>query len=402
MSKSMNIVKDLEADGILLVQDGNHGEYRPRPNEFTATGTAFIRAADLGGGGILFGSAQCINEVARARIRKGIGAPGDVLLSHKGTVGKVAFAPGDAPPFVCSPQTTFWRSLNHDVLYPGYLYAYLRSEPFIAQLRARENESDMAAYVSLTEQRKLLVSVPPIAVQKAIAAVLGALDDKIAVNERIATVADELTRCLSAESAHEGRVSIRSIASLVKDQVSPASLDCAEVAHYSLPAFDLGKMPIPTNPQDIKSTKFVVASPAVLLSKLNPEIPRVWNVAPEVGTLGVASTEFLVLEPKEGISTAELWAVLSQPGFLGRLAAKVTGTSKSHQRVLPAEVLSSEVVDPRSLGTARGQVHSLAMRSMSARTESRTLAALRDTLLPQLMSGKLRVRDAERIVEDAV
>lgn len=34
--------------------------------------------------------------------------------------------------------------------------------------------------------------------------------------------------------------------------------------------------------------------------------------------------------------------------------------------------------------------------------ESRTLVALRDTLLPQLMSGKLRVRDAERIVEDAV
>jgi type I restriction enzyme S subunit len=44
----------------------------------------------------------------------------------------------------------------------------------------------------------------------------------------------------------------------------------------------------------------------------------------------------------------------------------------------------------------------LRLRAHQAAVESRTLAALRDTLLPQLMSGKLRVRDAERIVEDAV
>lgn len=42
------------------------------------------------------------------------------------------------------------------------------------------------------------------------------------------------------------------------------------------------------------------------------------------------------------------------------------------------------------------------LRSTQTQYESRALAALRDTLLPQLMSGKLRVRDAEKIVEDAV
>ncbi|EST27076.1 hypothetical protein M877_17540 [Streptomyces niveus NCIMB 11891] len=116
----------------------------------------------------------------------------------------------------------------------------------------------------------------------------------------------------------------------------------------------------------------------------------------------LASTEFLVLEPQNGVSAAELWAVLSQPGLFGNLAANATGTSKSHQRVRPAEVMTSVVVDPRELGDARGQVGALADRVMQARNESRTLATLRDTLLPQLMSGKLRVRDAEKIVEDAV
>src|SRR6266487_4319776 len=101
------VVADLQRDGILLVEDGNHGEYRPRPDEFVDAGVAFIRAADMDSGRVLFESASRINARARQRITKGIGAPGDVLLSHKGTVGKVALAPDDAPPFVCSPQTTF-------------------------------------------------------------------------------------------------------------------------------------------------------------------------------------------------------------------------------------------------------------------------------------------------------
>jgi type I restriction enzyme, S subunit len=40
-------VKQLQQEGILLVEDGNHGEYRPRPNEFVETGVAFIRATDM-------------------------------------------------------------------------------------------------------------------------------------------------------------------------------------------------------------------------------------------------------------------------------------------------------------------------------------------------------------------
>lgn len=83
-------VIDLQDSGILLVEDGNHGEYRPLQHEFEPTGVAFIRAADMDAGRILFGSASRINEAARNRIRRGIGAPGDVLLSHKGTVGKVS------------------------------------------------------------------------------------------------------------------------------------------------------------------------------------------------------------------------------------------------------------------------------------------------------------------------
>src|SRR4051794_5263338 len=99
-------VEELQSDGLLLVEDGNHGEYRPRRDEFVPDGVAFIRAADIRDGSVDFEGCEHINASARARIRKGVGRSGDILLSHKGTVGKLARVNGDAPLFVCSPQTT--------------------------------------------------------------------------------------------------------------------------------------------------------------------------------------------------------------------------------------------------------------------------------------------------------
>lgn len=249
---------------------------------------------------------------------------------------------------------------------------------------------------------QIQISLPEPAEQRAIAAVAGALDDKVAINKRVAHSAESLCQALFAEQPQEARTTVGEIAILHKGQVAPETLTEADVAHYSLPAFDSDAMPEITDPRSIKSAKFAVHQPSVLLSKLNPEIPRVWNVSPDRKIPALASTEFLVLEPKNGVSTAELWAILSQPELLGSLAAKVTGTSKSHQRVRPGEILDSRVVDPRELGDVRGQAQALVDRAMQARNESRALANLRDTLLPQLMSGKLRVRDAEKIVEDAL
>ncbi|MCY3840428.1 MAG: restriction endonuclease subunit S [Gammaproteobacteria bacterium] len=180
----------------MLVADGNHGEYRPRSDEFGQGEYAFIRAADMDDGRVLFDSAQRINDQALARIRKGVGHGGDVLFSHKGTVGKLALVPLDAPPFVCSPQTTFWRTLDEGRLDRRYLYYFMRSRAFKDQWMARSNETDMAAYVSLTAQRQLNVALPEIDEQLAIAGVLGALDDKIAQNRRTARALERLARAI--------------------------------------------------------------------------------------------------------------------------------------------------------------------------------------------------------------
>lgn len=176
-------VKELQAKGILLVEDGNHGESRPRPSEFDPDGeVAFIRASDMADGRVRFPTADRINSIARNRITKGIGKPGDILFSHKGTVGKLALIPPDAPPFVCSPQTTFWRTLDDEVLDRRFLYAFMRSRLFREQWRSRKGETDMADYVSLTAQRGFRVPLPSIGDQRAIGDMIGPIDQREVVN----------------------------------------------------------------------------------------------------------------------------------------------------------------------------------------------------------------------------
>lgn len=391
-------VRELIERGVLRVEDGNHGNDRPRPTEFVDEGVAFIRAADMTSGVVDFEGAGRINSVARARIRKGVGAGGDVILSHKGTVGRIAVAPMSAPDFVCSPQTTFWRSLDPGQLDPRYLRYQMLGAPFQRQLSTLAGQTDMAPYVSLTDQRSITLEVPIISQQRAIAEVLGALDDKIAANDRVIEVADELRSSLVATS--RSTVTVGQIATQHARSLSPAAF-AEMVDHYSLPAFDAGARPDRADRDSIKSNKLAVDGPSVLMSKLNPRIPRVWEV-PAPSATAVASTEFVVLAPV-GVSTSELWAALRAPAATAELASQVAGTSGSHQRVKPADILALEVADPRMLANGvRAVIDALGADTEARRSESQRLAATRDELLPLLMSGKVKVRDAEERVGEVL
>ena len=108
----------------------------------------------------------------------------------------MALVKEDSPPFVCSPQTTFWRALRPNVVDRRFILQVLRSPSFVRQLGVRKDQTDMAPYVSLTEQRSMDFPVPPIEVQRAIVEVLGALDDKIAANTSLIARADEFSTTL--------------------------------------------------------------------------------------------------------------------------------------------------------------------------------------------------------------
>lgn len=171
--------------------------------------------------------------------------------------------------------------------------------------------------------------------------------------------------------------------------------------HFSIPAFDSGQWPMLDLGRTIRSQKSKVPSGVVLMSKLNPQIERVWLVDVQSGDRAVCSTEFLVLRPRRPYGRAFTYCLARSPEFRRLLEGLVTGTSKSHQRVQPDSVRALAVLAPPDwlLDRFERVADPFLARTLKCRRESRMLANLRDTLLPKLISGELRVKDAERFLE---
>ena len=174
--------------------------------------------------------------------------------------------------------------------------------------------------------------------------------------------------------------------------------------HYSIPAYDATNEPLLDTGSSIKSNKTIVVEDTVLLSKLNPEIERVWLPNPKREVPQIASTEFLALTPLSPATRSILYCLFNIPSFRGEMVAMVTGTSKSHQRVQPKALLTREVLvaDPRLFDSFDQMVCIFFDRLLSNRREVRMLIQARDLLLPKLISGEIRIPEAEKIVEEMV
>ena len=173
--------------------------------------------------------------------------------------------------------------------------------------------------------------------------------------------------------------------------VSPSAEPRRLFEHYSIPAYDAGQEPALDAGSSIKSNKTTVPENAVLLSKLNPDIPRAWIPNPRNGRPQVASTEFLAFAPNSPATCSLLYCLFQDTKFRREMEAMVTGTSKSHQRVSPKALVQRQVLTgaPDVLKQFDNQASPLLCRVMRSRGESRTLAQTRDLLLPKLMSGEI-------------
>lgn len=224
--------------------------------------------------------------------------------------------------------------------------------------------------------------------------VLGASDDKIAANKRVIEAAEALM--LAIVHNISDRVPLSTLARKSTASRNPQEFD-GSVAYYSFPAFDDGAQPTVVNSRTIKSVKFVLTRPCVLFSKLNPRIPRIWNVISLPVEMALTSTEFVVLHPV-GVDTSALWSALRQSDVGARLRRRVAGVTGSRQRIQPAELLHEQVRDVRRLTAAQATaISGLGALCHVRRVESAQLAAGRDALLPLLVCGDVNVTDAARM-----
>ncbi|MDK8171281.1 restriction endonuclease subunit S [Curtobacterium citreum] len=277
-----------------------------------------------------------------------------------------------------------------------YLYYYFRSPQGRLQMETIV-EQVAAAGIRLTELAKLDVPTPPLQEQQAIAEVLGALDDKIAANTTLATTADELVRAEYA--ALEGDVvRIGDIAGSPRSGVNPTSVD-PNGLYVGLEHLERRHMWLSRGgrAKDVSSSKSEFQAGDVLFGKLRPYFHKVVG-APEPG---ICSTDVLVVRARDERLSSVLLAGLSSDAVIEEVVARSEGTRMP--RTNWKDLASVEIRWPRADRAllVASRLDSIGAAALAAVAENRTLARTRDTLLPHLISGKLRVSDAEAAASEA-
>jgi type I restriction enzyme S subunit len=215
----------------------------------------------------------------------------------------------------------------------------------------------------------------------------------------------------SFQDSESGRIpngwavgTVSDLATLSRGAINPGDFPTEIFDHFSLPAFDNGATPKAELGSTIMSNKFTVTPNSVLLSKLNPRIPRIWLPELHASRRSICSTEFMVACSKPGVSREYLFSLFTSSAFASIYGMLVTGTTGSHQRVPPDNMLGMKIViPPPSLIRAFTDVAKPMFDRINRNTEqSRTLATLRDTLLPKLLSGELSVAEASATMEASV
>jgi type I restriction enzyme, S subunit len=374
-----------------------------------------------------------------ARNRRAKPSPGDIVITREAPMGEVCVVPDGLE--CCLGQRQVLLRPEPKKVNPRFLLYALQSPDVKQQIDWNEGTGSTVSNLRIPVLKALKIPTPDRSSQDGVAGLLGALDDRIdllrqtnATLEAIAQALfkswfvdfdpvrakaegrepegmDPATAALFPSEFEESELGLipkgwragtfGATAQLCKGTVNPLQSLTAEFDHYSLPAFDTGMMPAVELGEAIKSNKTPVPSNAVLISKLNPHIPRIWFVG-DVRPNAVCSTEFLVWRPSMALPPEYIYCLASSAVFNSGMKQLVTGTSNSHQRVKPDHLRSMATSIPATeVAAAFGAIaRPLMVRVLQNRSAVQTLTALRDTLLPRLISGKLRLSEAQAALEE--
>jgi len=179
MFNELVTAQQLIASGLLSIGDG----YRAKNEELSDKGVPFARAGNINDG-FRFTDADKFPEQDLPKVGEKVSRPGDIVFTSKGTVGRYALVTENTPTFVYSPQLCYWRSRDHNKIDPVFMFYYMQGYHFRSQINGIKGQTDMADYVSLRDQKGIELLLPEIDQQRRIASILIPLDEKIELNRK--------------------------------------------------------------------------------------------------------------------------------------------------------------------------------------------------------------------------
>ncbi len=417
---------------VAQVFDGPHAT--PRTVD---AGPIFLGIGALQNGRINLGETRHVTiEDFKAWTRRVKPQHDDVVFSYETRIGEAAIIPAG---FECclGRRMGLVRSDRRRLHPRFFLYAYLSPE-FQELLRSRTIPGATVDRIALREFPKFPMLLPPLAEQEAIASILGGLDDKIDLNRRMNETLEAMARALfkdwfvdfgptrakmnsrplylapdtwelfperlDEEDKPEGWLgcSLGDIADLNPPERLPQGLEA--------PYLDMAALPVRGSWPD-KPVMREAGSGArfrngdTLLARITPCLENgktaLVNRLRE-GEVAWGSTEFIVIRPRAPFPPQYAYLLARDDAFRAHAIQSMTGTS-GRQRVQAEALRAFPIVRPndevlRHLGRTAGSVFD---KIVANELEAETLAAIRDLLLPKLMSGELGVREAEKLAEAA-
>lgn len=192
--KTYTVKELVELKMLEKPSDGNHGGVHPKSADYVKEGVPFIMVPDLQDGKVSYENCKMISKKQVKTLRKGFSKPGDVLLTHKATIGKTAIVGNEYPLIVLTPQVTYYRVLSN--IDNRYLKYYFDCDFFQNTLSNWADSGSTRAYLGILEQLNLPIILPSYAEQKSITNLLSAFDNKIELNNKIKKTLEQMIKAI--------------------------------------------------------------------------------------------------------------------------------------------------------------------------------------------------------------
>ena len=373
-------VQELIDSGMLEEpMDGNHGGIHPKTSDYVSSGVPFVMANNLSNGKVDYDNCAFISEQQAATLRKGFAHPGDVLLTHKATIGRTAIVGDEYDTIILTPQVTYYR-VKYGIS-NRYLKYYFDSSEFQKTLSNWAGSGSTRAYLGITAQRKLPIVLPPMEIQRKMASILKSLDEKIELNNAINNNLEQQTQAIFDSMFPN----ISNGENTIGDTITPKrgkGLLSKNAVFGNVPVVAGGLEP--STYHNTANTKAPVL--AISASGANAGFVSLWNIP-----IWSSDSSFIDSSMTDDVY---FWYVLLKKRQR-EIYDSQTGSAQPHiypQHIAAMPISDLNFDDVRNYTSIVTPIFEMIGHN---KDENARLATTRDTLLPKLMSGELDVSNIE-------